>query len=141
MTWATPPLTAMTTTLLVDTSGWVDFLRRAHSPVRSYISDNFAAHTEPIAMEVLSGARDEKSWNSLQRLLLRSPLITFDSIADFTAAARLHRWALASRLRAGAVDCLILAVASRTGTPLLTMDHAQAELAESLDIKCTLLEG
>lgn len=131
----------MTTTLLVDTSGWVDFLRRADSPVRSYISDNFAAHTEPIAMEVLSGAHDEKSWNSLQRLLLRSPLITFDSIADFTAAARLRRWALASRLRAGAVDCLILAVASRTGTPLLTMDHAQAELAESLDIKCTLLEG
>jgi len=34
---------------------------------------DFAAHTEPIAMEVLSGARDEKSWNSLQQLLLRSP--------------------------------------------------------------------
>lgn len=34
---------------------------------------DFAAHAEPIAVEVLSGARDEKSWNSLQQLLLRSP--------------------------------------------------------------------
>jgi predicted nucleic acid-binding protein len=44
-------------------------------------------------------------------------------------------------LRAGAVDCLILAVASGTGTPLLTMDQAQAELATSLELECTWFEA
>ena len=129
------------TTLLVDTSGWVDFLRRTDSSLQPYIADNSAGHTEPIAMEVLSGSRDERTWNSLQRLLLRSPLVTFYSVSDFTAAARIRRRAIAARSRVGAVDCLILAVAARTRTPLITLDRAQADLAESLGIKATVLDG
>ena len=129
----------MTTALLVDTSAWVDFLRRTDSPLRPHVADNSAGHTEPISMEILSGPKDEDSWHSLQRLLLRSPLITFDAASDFTSAARMRRQGLQTGMKIGAVDCLILAVASRTRTPLLTMDRSQARLAESFGIECTLL--
>lgn len=66
-------------------------------------------------------------------------LVDTSAWVDFTAAAGLLRHALGMGLRTGAVDCLILAVASRTGAPLLTMDRAQAHLAESMGIECTLL--
>jgi hypothetical protein len=49
------------------------------------------AVTEPVLMEVMAGAgADQRQW-ALPRLLLRFDLLTFDTAADFDAAACIYR--------------------------------------------------
>lgn len=128
------------TTYLADSSAWIDYLRRAESPLRPYVRDNTAGHTEPVAMELLSGTTSEASARDVERLLRRSPFMAFDSAADFPAATKIRRRALREGLRVGVIDCLILAVASRRGTTLITTDCPQAALASSLGISAVLLD-
>lgn len=113
--------------ILVDTSAWVEFLRDTGSPAceevdRLVASD--AAITDPIVMEVLAGARDDIHLRRLRGLLGRAELLRCESV-DYDAAAQLHRMC---RRRGETVrrlvDCLIAAVAIRSGTPLL---HADAD--------------
>ena len=128
----------MTTTYLADTSIWIDFLRREGSTLRPFIAANTAGHSEPVSMELLAGSRTADARREVERLLLRSPLLQFDSASDFDAATELRRSALSQRLRVSLVDCMILAVAGRHGVPLLTLDRGQAALAQSHGIPVTL---
>jgi predicted nucleic acid-binding protein len=129
----------MTTTYLADTSIWIDFLRREASTLRPFIAANTAGHSEPVSMELLAGSRTADARREVERLLLRSPLLQFDSASDFGAATELRRSALSQRLRVGIVDCMILAVAGRHGVPLLTLDRSQAELAARHGIDAQML--
>jgi predicted nucleic acid-binding protein len=131
----------MTTTYLADSSAWIDYIRRDTSPLRPFIADNTAGHSEPVAMEMLAGARTVDARREVERLLLRSPLLQFDSASDFIAASELRRSALHQRLRVGIVDCMILAVAGRHDVTLLTLDRGQAALAESHGISARVLTG
>ena len=117
------------TTYLADSSLWIDYLRRDDSPLHAFIRENTAGHTEPVAMELLAGTRRDQDTVDVERLLLRSPLVRFDSASDFAAATEFRRSALREGLGVGIVDCMILAVAARTQVPLLTLDRAQAALA------------
>jgi predicted nucleic acid-binding protein len=90
-------------------------------------------------MELLAGSRTADARREVERLLLRSPLLQFDSASDFDAATELRRSALNQRLRVGIVDCMILAVAGRHGIPLLTLDRSQAELAARHGIDAQML--
>jgi len=128
----------MTTTYLADTSIWIDFLRREGSTLRPFVAANTAGHSEPVSMELLAGSRTADARREVERLLLRSPLLQFDSASDFDAATELRRSALSQRLCVGLVDCMILAVAGRHGVPLLTLDRGQAALAQSHGIPVTL---
>lgn len=129
----------MTTTCLADSSTWIDYLRRETSPLQPFIAANTAGHTEPVSMELLAGARTPEARREVERLLLRSPLMQFDSASDFMAAADMRRSALGRRLRVGIVDCMILAVAARHGVPLLTLDRGQAALAQAHSLEAHLL--
>ena len=129
----------MTTTYLADTSIWIDFLRREGSTLRPFIAANTAGHSEPVSMELLAGSRTADARREVERLLLRSPLLQFDSASDFGAATELRRSALSQRLRVGLIDCMILAVAGRHGVPLLTLDRSQAELAARHGIDAEML--
>jgi predicted nucleic acid-binding protein len=129
----------MTTTYLADTSIWIDFLRREGSTLRPFIAANTAGHSEPVSMELLAGSRTADARREVERLLLRSPLLQFDSASDFGAATELRRSALSQRLRVGLIDCMILAVAGRHGVPLLTLDRSQAELAARHGIDAQML--
>jgi len=65
--------------ILIDTSGWVEFLRDTDSPVCQRVDELLAEGfvvCEPVRMEVLAGARDERHLNDLRRLLARGTLIT-----------------------------------------------------------------
>ena len=126
-------------TYLADSSAWIDFIRRPESDLRRYVEDNTAGHTEVVAMELLSGTVTERDSVDVERLLLRSPLLAFDSTSDFLAATDLRRAALRNGLRVGVVDCMILAVAGRYDVPLITMDRPQAELARTLGLRVELL--
>lgn len=124
-----------TTSILADTSAWVDYLRNPNPALLPLADANRAATTEPISMEILSGARTDAEWTSLRRLLDRAPLVPFDSVSDFESAARIRGVARTIGLSIGAVDCMILAVALRTNSSLATLDSAQAAVASHLGVE------
>jgi hypothetical protein len=111
--------------ILIDTSGWIGFLRDTASPVCSRVDDLLGvefAVCEPVRMEVLAGARDEGHLNDLRRLLARGTLLATQP-TDYEEAAALYR---ACR-RGGEtvrrmIDCLIASIAIRTGTVVLHQD-------------------
>lgn len=92
-------------------------------------------------MELLSGTTSQASSREVERLLQRSPFVAFDSAADFPAATEIRRRALRQGLDVGSIDCLILAVAGRRGTTLITKDRPQAALASVLGISAVLLDA
>ena len=114
--------------ILADTSAWVEFDRATGSAVDRRMtelitSDGPLAVTEPVLMEVLAGARDDRRADDLRRLLLRCHLLAVDPAADFDAAARVYRRCRRVGVTPrGLVDCLVVAVAWRTGASLLAQD-------------------
>jgi predicted nucleic acid-binding protein len=114
--------------ILADSSAWVEYDRATGSSVDRRLAELIAidgplAVTEPVIMEVLAGARDDRREASLRRLLLRFELLRFDVAADFQGAVRIYRRCRAAAITPrGLVDCMIAAVAWRTGASLLAND-------------------
>jgi predicted nucleic acid-binding protein len=114
--------------ILADTSAWVEYDRATGSRVDRRLSDLIATDgpvfvTEPVVMEVLAGARNETRAADLRRLLLRFRLAPFDAVADFDAAARIYRRCRRAGLTPrGMVDCMIVAVAHRRRSTILSWD-------------------
>jgi predicted nucleic acid-binding protein len=128
--------------ILADSSAWVEYDRATGSEadrrLRQLITDDGPlAVTEPVIMEVLAGARSEEQAASLRRLLVRFHLLRFDAVADFDAAAHIYRRCR----RAGItprrmIDCMIAAVAWRSGAALLAADRDLRKIAVVLGVEC-----
>jgi predicted nucleic acid-binding protein len=123
--------------ILVDSSAWIEFLRGTRSAVCEEVDrllDAETAISDPIRMEVLAGARDERHLHDLRTLLGRAHLMHCDP-RDFDAAAMLYR-----RCRGGGqtiqrlIDCLIAAVAIREGLPILQSDSDFEVLARHTEL-------
>ncbi|WP_268958174.1 PIN domain-containing protein [Occultella glacieicola] len=72
----------------------------------------------------------------MRRLLLRAHLLGCDPVADFEAAAVIYRRCRTQGItRRGMVDCLIAAVALRTGASLLTCDSDLVRVCGVLGIE------
>jgi len=114
--------------ILPDTSAWIEFDRatgsRVHLRVKQLIaSSGPLAVTEPVAMEVLAGARSSEREADLRGLLGRCALLPFDPTSDFDGAVRIYRRCRAAGVTPrGLLDCMIAAVAWRHGASLLTHD-------------------
>jgi predicted nucleic acid-binding protein len=114
--------------ILADTSAWVEYDRATDSPVDRRLFQLIAgpellAVTEPVVMEVLAGARDDRREDDLRRLLQRFELLGFDAVSDFEAAVRIYRRCRSTGVTPrGMVDCMIAAVAWRTGATVLAHD-------------------
>lgn len=114
--------------ILADTSAWVEYDRATGSAVDVRVTELIRsggrlATTEPVLMEVLAGARDDRREAQLRALLLRNALLPFDPVADFEAAARIYRRCRAVGVTPrGMIDCMIAAVAHRCGAALLASD-------------------
>jgi predicted nucleic acid-binding protein len=114
--------------ILADTSAWVEYDRATDSLVDRRLSeliesDGPVATTEPVVMELLTGARDDRREADLRRLLLRFQLLSFDAVADFDGAVRIYRRCRAAGVTPrGMVDCMIAAVAWRRAATLLAHD-------------------
>lgn len=128
--------TGTTMTPLADTSVWVEALRQPDSWVRGRIeADLPIAYTEPVMMELLSGVRADSERSQTLRLLARGPLLPFDSAADFAGAATIYRAARRQGITPDSqVDCMIVAVAARSGSTLVTRDRLQADIARLFDV-------
>ena len=114
--------------ILADTSAWVEYDRATGSATDLRLSELIAAEgpiavTEPVIMEVLTGARSDARENDLRRLLLRFHLCHFDAAADFDGAARIYRRCRQAGITPrGLIDCMIAAVARRERAALLACD-------------------
>lgn len=124
---------------LIDSSAWIEYLRGtgspAHHEVRDLLADRPAdiVTTEPVVMELLSGANSPTAFAQLDRLTSGLHLLSVDNALDYRYAAVMHR---AVRTRGQTVrrvvDCLIAAVAARTGATLVHRDRDFDVLADSV---------
>ena len=115
---------------IVDSSAWIEYLRgtgsRAHHQVRAMVRRGTptAGVTEPVIMELLSGARDSEDFRKIERLTKAMPLAQVDSVCDFTEAGAIYKVlrneGITIRSR---IDCLIAAVAWRRDATLVHADR------------------
>ena len=126
--------------ILADTSAWVEYDRATGSAVDQRIealiaSDAELVVTEPVLMEVTAGARTAQAADSLRRLMLRGGLLPFDPRSDFDAAALIYRRCREAGITPrGMIDCMIAAVAWRTGAVLLCRDVDLDRIAHLIGI-------
>lgn len=113
--------------LLIDTSVWVEFFRGNPPPgLRELLTDQLpeVATTEPIVMEVLAGATDDRAVRQLETLVNGLVLLPVDAARDYHDAAAIYR---AARRRGQTVrklvDCLIAAVAIRRDATVIHRDR------------------
>jgi predicted nucleic acid-binding protein len=127
--------------ILADTSAWVEYDRATNSAVDRRLTDLIqrdgpVAVTQPVVMEVLAGARDDRREADLRRLMLRFELLSFDAVADFDGAVRISRNCRAAGVTPrGMVDCLIASVAWRRGATLLAHDADMDRVARVIGIE------
>lgn len=127
-------------TVLVDTSAWVEFLRATGSPHHLWVRDAIRREvplgwTDPILFELMVGARSTERARQLRSLLLRGPVLSMASLADWEDAALLYRRARSRGVTVPSTnDCLIATVAIRSGTPLLARDRDFEALATVTDL-------
>ena len=94
------------------------------------------AVSEAILMEVLAGARDERRRVDLRRLLTAFAWIKADAVADFEGAARVYRQCRSAGVTPrGLIDCMIVTVAIRSGSDLLTADRDFHQIARVVPIR------
>lgn len=114
--------------ILVDTSAWIEYQRATGSAVDRRLTESIAAGealatTGLVLLELLAGARDEQQARDLRRLLDRCRFLALEEPSDHEVGAALYR---ACRREGTTVrrlpDCLIAAVAIRTGSSLLHLD-------------------
>lgn len=127
-------------TVLVDTSAWIEYLRGTNSAHNVYLreailGDTPLAWTEPVLYELTAGARSPQRAEELRALLLRGPFLAVDALQDWEAAALLYRSVRSRGLTVrSSIDCLLAAVALRTGSPVLARDRDFEALAQVSDL-------
>jgi predicted nucleic acid-binding protein len=126
--------------ILADTSAWVEYDRATGSPPHLRLRELLetggpVAITEPVIMEVLAGARDDRREADLRRLLNNADLLSFDALIDFDGATRIYRRCRAAGVTPrGMLDCMIAAVARRRGAILLSHDADMHRVARVIEI-------
>jgi predicted nucleic acid-binding protein len=114
--------------ILVDSSAWIEVQRATCSLADMRLTaaietGESLATMGTVLLEVLAGAHDERQAQDLRRLLNRCTYLRLEEPPDYEAAAALYR----TCRRAGETvrqlpDCLIAAVAIRTGARVLHQD-------------------
>jgi predicted nucleic acid-binding protein len=127
--------------ILVDSSAWVEFLRQTGSSTNRKLASLLAggqqlAWTDMVALEVLAGARDDADRDRLRRLVYSHTPLPVSGPTDYESAAELFRTCRRSgETPRGLVDCLIAAVAIRSGVKVLSDDSDFEVLARHTDLR------
>lgn len=119
----------------------VEFDRGTGSPVHRRLVDLALsgaglAVTQPVVAEIVAGARTDRHERDLRRALGRAALLPFDAAQDFDIGAgilrRCRRVGVPPR---GLLDCMIAAVALRTGAALLCQDVDLVRIAQVVGVE------
>lgn len=115
--------------MIVDTSVWVEFLRRTESAFDLFLDAEIKAGRPiatpaPVVMELLAGCPAEPDAVKLLQLLSRFEVLVPDALGSFRHAALIYR----TCRRAGytirsIVDCLVAAAALEARRPLLARNR------------------
>ena len=115
--------------MIVDTSAWVEYLRRTESPhdlclEHAVRTGSAIATPAPVVTELLTGCRAEAEALELLRLIDRFEILIPDSLGQFRNAAVIYR----TCRRAGStirsiIDCMVAATALDAGRPLLARNR------------------
>ena len=110
---------------LVDTSAWIEFLRRKGDPkikhaVARLLAADHAAYTCPVRFELLSGVKPGEAAD-LQQVLVLAQNFPFEA-GDWTAAAQLERQLRGKGLTIPRNDLFVAVVAKRTGLAVVCRD-------------------
>jgi predicted nucleic acid-binding protein len=110
---------------LIDSSAWVEFLRRKGDPatkqrVARLMEADLAAYTCPVRFELLSGVKPEEEAD-LEEAFRLSAHIPFET-EDWTEAALIERQLRAKGVTVPRNDLFVATVAVRTGMAVACRD-------------------
>jgi predicted nucleic acid-binding protein len=125
---------------LIDSSAWIDYFRdttsRGPSKVHQAIADDEAAITDAVRLEVLAGTFRGPTRRELTGFLDGCHDISQLPRVDVEAAVEIyHRCRLAGETVRSLNDCLIAAVAVRSGHPVLHNDRDFEVIAEHSELQ------
>jgi predicted nucleic acid-binding protein len=113
-----------------DTSVWVEFLRNrepVHARLKSLLERGEVLGVECVLGELLSGARNSRETDALEAYWKSLPRLDESGIwiqaGKLSASRKLHARGV------GLMDAAILAVASRAGAEIWTLDRKLADAA------------
>jgi hypothetical protein len=118
--------------ILVDTSVWIDVLRRSRPlDLASLVDFDEIVTCLPVVQEVLQGFADERAYRLAREAMLALPIVESPLSGDAVLeAVGLYRAARrAGRTVRSSVDCLIAACAVRHDLEVLHRDRDYASLA------------
>lgn len=127
--------------ILVDSSAWVEFLRKTGSPTHRKLASILKegrqlAWTDMVALEVLAGARNDADRNRLRRLLYSQVFLALEGPTDYESAAELYRLCRrGGETPRGLADCLIAIVAIRNDAELLCADGDFEVIARNASLR------
>lgn len=119
--------------LLADTSAWIEFFRDTGSPacgeLEAGLRDQRVVVTDPVVLELMSGVRPAEA-DTVEHLLNSQHYEPVVPRIDWLDAATIHRSCRRDGVTVRSqIDCLVAAVAIRTGLPLLQADRDFAPIA------------
>jgi predicted nucleic acid-binding protein len=123
------------TEYVVDSSAWIEYLRRTGSPVNLEVRRLIGAGadvclTEPVIMELLAGA-GPRTIDRVERLVSAFPVLPVDATLDYHEAAKVYRTVRSSGCTPRSlIDCLIAAVAARREATVVHGDRDFRVIAE-----------
>lgn len=117
--------------VLIDTCGWVDFLRSGNGSLgdqveRAMVEDRACLCSVSVA-ELLQGVKGQKEKRQLEMLFDTVPLLHVEP-ADWLSAGLALQALRSQGFQIPLTDVLVAAVAIRNGLPLLTVDKHFAHL-------------
>ncbi|MEX2613161.1 MAG: PIN domain nuclease [Gaiellaceae bacterium] len=121
--------------IVVDTSAWVELLRktgsRVHLGLRRRIEERAElAVTEVVVAELLAGARSEQDRGELRSMLLGFPLLPLWGLDAYEAATDLFRSCrVAGEPIRHLTNCLVAVPAIQAGATVLAIDRDFETLA------------
>ncbi len=117
--------------VLIDTCGWIDFLRVGDGAladqVEHALANDLAAMCSVNQAELLQGVKGQKEQRQLDLLFDNVALLEVEP-ADWLSAGRALQGLRAKGFQIPLTDALIAAVALRLGLPVLTSDAHFAKL-------------
>jgi predicted nucleic acid-binding protein len=126
--------------ILVDTSAWTEYLRGTGSGTHFRLRELLAGNaelgtTDVVHMELLAGAKTETDDVQLRRMLAAMEHLAVDAL-DWETAARLYRSCQSEGEPVRSlIDCLVAAVAIRSGASVLAHDRDFVLLARHTDLE------
>lgn len=127
--------------IVVDTSAWVELLRKTgsavHLTLREHIVGNAPiAVTEAVVLEVLAGARTNREYEQVRDRILAFPVLPLNGLHGFERAADLYRACrVAGETLGSLVDCLVAVPAIDADATVLAADRDFEVLARHTPLR------